>query len=167
MTSPLIRRPAGATLVELVITIVIIGVAVAGVAGAFATIVGRSADPLDQSRAVALAQLYMDEILTKPFDQNTPAGGIPPYSGGCSIGAESGETRATFNDVDDYHGINQEQPTSPLGLLTGYGSFRVSVTVACAGTELGLAAAAAKRVALTIVTPSAQSYVFSAYRVNF
>lgn len=167
MTAPLIRRPAGATLVELVITIVIIGVAVAGVAGAFATIVGRSADPLDQSRAVALAQLYMDEILTKPFDHNTPAGGIPPYSGGCNIGAESGETRATFNDVDDYHGINQEQPTSPLGLLAGYGSFRVSVTVTCAGTELGLAAAAAKRIALTIVTPSAQSYVFSAYRVNF
>ena len=39
-------RHGGATLVELVITIVIIGVAIAGVVGAFSLIAGRSADPL-------------------------------------------------------------------------------------------------------------------------
>ena len=61
-------RHGGATLVELVITIVIIGVAIAGVVGAFSLIAGRSADPLNQTRAVALAQLYMDEILSRKYD---------------------------------------------------------------------------------------------------
>ncbi len=51
-------RQQGATLMELVMTIVIIGVAIAGVVGAFSLITGRSADPLNQTRAVALAQLY-------------------------------------------------------------------------------------------------------------
>ena len=55
-------RQQGAPLVELVMTIVIIGVAIAGVVGAFSLITGRSADPLNQTRAVALAQLYMDEM---------------------------------------------------------------------------------------------------------
>lgn len=160
-------RSTGATLVELVITIVIIGVAMAGVAGAFATLVGRGADPLNQTRAVALAQLYLDEIITKPFDHSTPVGGVPAYSGPCTIGAEGGETRATFNDVDDYHGITQEVPASPTGLLSGYDNFRVSVTVSCAGTELGLSAASAKRIDLTVRTPSAQDFLFTAYRVNF
>ena len=54
------RTQKGATLVELVITIVIISVAIAGVVGAFALISGRSADPLNQTGAVALAQIYMD-----------------------------------------------------------------------------------------------------------
>lgn len=163
----------GATLVELIITIVIIGAAMAGVAGAFATLVGRSADPLDQSRAVALAQLYMDEILSKPFDHDAPPGGEPVYSGTCNIGSESGETRATFNDVDDYHGISQAQPASPMGLLDGYSGFRVSVIITCLTApemqNLGLTNGddVVKLIELTILTPSAQTYLFSAYRVNF
>ncbi len=52
----------GATLVELVMTIVIISVAIAGVLGAFSLLAGRSADPLNQTRAVSLSQLYADEI---------------------------------------------------------------------------------------------------------
>ncbi len=79
MISPAQR---GATLVELVITIVIISVAIAGVVGAFALISGRSADPLNQTRAVELAQLYMDEIITKKYDDATPQGGQPRYTGG-------------------------------------------------------------------------------------
>lgn len=78
MISPAQR---GATLVELVITIVIISVAIAGVVGAFALISGRSADPLNQTRAVELAQLYMDEIITKKYDDATPQGGQPRYTG--------------------------------------------------------------------------------------
>ena len=65
----------GATLVELVMTIVIISVAIAGVVGAFSLIAGRSADPLNQTRAVALAQLYIDEILARRFAEASPNGG--------------------------------------------------------------------------------------------
>ena len=163
----MIRRQRGATLIELVMSIVIISLAIAGVTSAFALLAGRSADPLDQTRAVALAQLYMDEILAKAFDHNTPPGGVPPYSGPCTIGPEPGETRATYNDVDDYDAIDNEVPSTPLGPLAGYDGFRVSINVSCAGGDLGLPAAEAKRIELTVDTPGGQAFAFAAYRVNF
>ncbi len=161
------RRQSGATLVELVITIVIISVAIAGVVGAFALIAGRSADPLNQTRAVELAQLYMDEILTQRYDDNTPQGGTPPYDGPCNIGPESGETRATFDDVDDYHNLTDTPPASLQGTLAGYSGFSVAVTVTCAGGQVDLPSEGAKRVELTITAPGDQNFVFAAYRANF
>ena len=156
----------GATLVELVITIVIISVAIAGVVGSFSLIAGRSADPLNQTRAVTLAQLYMDEILARKYDDQTPQGGVPRYSGACTIGGE-GESRSTFDDVDDYHNLSGPPTTATGASLSGYAGFTVSVTVACAGADVGLPASEAKRIELAIVAPGNQSFVFSAYRANF
>jgi MSHA pilin protein MshD len=159
----------GATLVELVMTIVIISVAIAGVIGAFALITGRSADPLNQTRAVELAQLYMDEIISKKYDNATPQGGQPPYVGSCNIGPDGGETRASYDDVDDYNGISDSPPADADGALDGYGGFTVDVTVSCAGDDagVGLPADQAKRIDLTITDPGGQAFVFSAYKANF
>lgn len=157
----------GATLVELVITIVIISVAIAGVVGAFALISGRSANPLNETRAVALAQLYMDEIITQKYDDQTPPGGVPRYTGSCSIGPEGGETRGTFDDVDDYDGLNDSPPASAVSGVSGYDGFSVLVDVLCAGGEVGLPVSQAKRIDLTISVPGNQQFVFSAYRANF
>ncbi|AOY88875.1 MSHA biogenesis protein MshD [Marinobacter salinus] len=161
------RAEQGATLVELVITIVIISVAIAGVVGAFSLITGRSADPLNQTRAIELAQLYMDEILTRKYDDSTSQGGVPKYSGACNIQTEAGETRATFDDVDDYDGLIDSPPRSAEGALTGYNGFSVSISVVCAGAEVGLPASEAKRIDLDITAPGNQSFVLSAYRANF
>lgn len=157
----------GATLVELVMTIVIISVAIAGVVGAFALISGRSADPLNQTRAVELAQLYMDEIISKKYDDATPQGGTPKYTGACNIGPEGGETRDTFDDVDDYHNTSDSPPESAEAVLNGYSGFTVEVAVACAGDEVGLPESEAKRIDLAITAPGDQSFLFSAYRANF
>ncbi|QSP96035.1 prepilin-type N-terminal cleavage/methylation domain-containing protein [Marinobacter salinisoli] len=161
------RRAQGATLVELVITIVIISIAIAGVVGAFSLISGRSADPLNETRAVALAQLYMDEILMRKYDEQTPQGGVPRYSGACSIGVDGAETRPTFDDVDDYHGLNDAPPASALSNLTGYNGFAVQVSVSCAGAEVGLPASQAKRIDLVVTAPDNRDFVFSAYKANF
>lgn len=166
----MIRRPVsqqGATLVELVMTIVIISVAIAGVVGAFATLTGRSADPLNQTRAVELAQLYMDEILSRKYDHTAPQGGVPRYSGACNIGTEGSESRGTFNDVDDYHGLSDSPPEDAEGDLDGYNEFTVNVAVRCAGDEVDLATSEAKRIDVTVIAPGDQSFSFSAYRANF
>ena len=161
------RIQKGATLVELVITIVIISVAIAGVVGAFALISGRSADPLNQTRAVALAQIYMDEILSRRYDENTPVGGFPREPG-CTINTEEG-SRADYDDVDDYNEITDAVPENAegTGLAADYAGFQVSVAIECAGDEIGLAADEAKRIDLTITDPSGQGYDFSAYRANY
>ena len=163
----------GATLVELVMTIVIISVAIAGVVGAFSLIAGRSADPLNQSRAVALSQLYMDEILAKKFADESPVGGGKVGSGeaDCSDLEPEGESRSTYNDVDDYHelsGIPDKPPKNSEGDdLSGYSGFRVSISVECDGGSVGLSNHDAKRIDITITDPSGNNYLFSAYRGNF
>nr|WP_312846323.1 prepilin-type N-terminal cleavage/methylation domain-containing protein [Marinobacter arenosus] len=161
------RAVRGATLVELVITIVIISIAIAGVVGAFALISGRSADPLNETRAVALGQLYVDEILSKKYDEQTPQGGVPRYTGACTIGADGAETRASFDDVDDYDGLSDAPPASALGGISGYAGFSVDVSVTCAGTEVGLPASQAKRIDVLVSAPDDRRFVFSAYRANF
>lgn len=165
---PSASRDTGATLVELVITIVIISVAIAGVVGAFSLISGRSADPLNQTRAVALAQLYMDEILSRKYAENTPVGGSPKASG-CSVVTEESD-RADYDDVDDYNAISGEAPQNANGdalAASAYGGFLVTVRVSCAGDEVGLSSDDAKRVDLTITDPSSLTFQFSAYRANY
>lgn len=164
----MILTQRGATLVELIITIVIIGVAIAGVVGAFSLIVGRSADPLNQTRAVSLAQIYMDEILSRRYSENTPQGGVP-ISSGCSINTEESD-RPAYDDADDYSAINNESPRNAEGDLldpSAYSGFTVSVSVVCAGGEIGLPGDDAKRIDVTILDPSDQNYQFTVYRTNF
>lgn len=157
----------GATLVELVITIVIISVAIAGTVGAFSLIAGRSADPLNQTRAVALAQIYMDEILGRRYDEATPVGGVPKVPG-CDVDTEEA-SRANYDDVDDYNAINDDAPENAEGNSLGadYSNFRISVSVQCAGAEVGLPGDDAKRIDLAITDPSGQIYSFSVYRANY
>ena len=171
-TLSVINRTGGATLVELVITIVIISVAIAGVVGAFSLIAGRSADPLNQTRAVALSQLYMDEILARKFAEGSPTGGgeVGSAESDCgNIGSDVTESRETYDDVDDYDELNDASPqNSEEDPLSGYSGFLVSVAVACAGTEVGFAGNyQAKRIDITITDPSGNDYLFSAYRGNF
>ncbi|RBP20553.1 MSHA pilin protein MshD [Marinobacter pelagius] len=163
-------RQSGVTLVELIITIVVLGIAIAGVVGAFSVITGRSADPLNQTRAVTLSQLYMDEILSRYYDESTPLGGgkVAAADVDCGTGGPDGETRPTFDDTDDYDGLADGPPADSDGnALVGYGGFAVAVAVACAGTEVGVAAEDAKRIDITITDPSGQDWLFTAYRANF
>ena len=57
----------GMTLVELVITIVIIGIAAAALFSAMAAITGRSADPMLRQQSLALAEAYLEAINTRPY----------------------------------------------------------------------------------------------------
>jgi len=146
---------------------VVISIAIAGVVGAFALVSGRSADPLSQTRAVALAQIYMDEIISRRFDEDTPVGGVPRKAG-CIIDTEE-DNREDYDDVDDYNAISGAAPENAEGttLAADYANFRVSVVVTCAGDEIGLAGDEAKRIDLTVTDPGNNSYVFSVYRANY
>lgn len=83
---------AGISLIELIISIVVIGIAVGGVITLYTRAVSQSADPMLVEQAVAIAEAYMEEITLKPF--------VDPN------GTEVGETRATFDDVDDFNGLS-------------------------------------------------------------
>jgi len=161
----------GVTLIELVITIVIISVAVAGVIGAFSLVTGRSSDPLLQSRATALGQLYLDEVIARRFDVDTPLGGGYAENVDCSPEENNHVERDRFVTVNDFH-TGPDNPQLPvLASQSGelYSGYEVIVEVACAGGELdGISRNEdAKRIDVTITDPQGQETVISAYKGNF
>lgn len=142
------QQNQGFTLIEIVITIVILG-AVAGILVPFFNAIVHSPDPVIRERAISLGQSMMDEIMAKKWDENTPMGGGPICSGestskaarpslvnNCTnpgaltastivVGADTGESQRTdYDDVDDYNGINESNNfTDQNGaafILTGY-----------------------------------------------
>jgi MSHA pilin protein MshD len=74
------NKIAGFTLIELVLTIVILGFSVTMLIPFFSAIT-HSPDPVLREKAVALGQAMMDEITGKKWDKNTPVGGGPVVTG--------------------------------------------------------------------------------------
>lgn len=175
---PMNHRPTpfparGVTLVELVVAIVIIGVALTGVLMVFVRNTSASADPLIWHQANAIAEAYLEEILAKNFDLNGP---------------EAGESRATYDDVGDYNNLANngcltvgqgyaatancptpgscacDQTGQPINGLQGY-----VVSVQVAAQALGSPAIAgtdAQRVQVTVTSPFGGDIVISGFRTN-
>jgi MSHA pilin protein MshD len=170
------RNCRGATLVELVITIVLMSLVLVAIASTLSFSSSRSADLLYQVKLVELGQAYLEEILTKRFDENSPLGGVPacsPSTVACgAIGLEEAG-RTQFDDVDDYHLLNESPPLDPDGIVRqNYVGYRVDVQVAYV-TEAQRTALVldevtdAKLIRVTIVPPTGSSLEFSAYKGNF
>lgn len=146
----------GATLIELVVSIVIISITVTAVMMVIVRTSGSSADPMLRAQATSIAQAYLEEILVQSLDDP---------EGGETGGAEAGETRATFDDVSDYNGLSDssgavDQNGAPLPALTAY-NVSVSVSAATLGGH------PAKRI-LVVVTFDGDarfSLSLSAYRL--
>lgn len=148
-----IGRQYGLTLIEMIATIVILSIALAGVTFSVQNAVGRSGQELIQLRAVELAQSYLDEILGKRFDENSANNGIPPcrsapnprvctVEGPATFGfnyttpVEPGESsRGRLDDVDDYNGMDEgdggDRPLQDAEGSTrvGYDNFRIQIAV--------------------------------------
>jgi len=168
-------KQRGVTLIELVISIVILSFAMVAVMNSFSVSIGHSADPLWRNKTLKLAQLYLDEILGQKYDDSTPVGGSPAVSSpGCgSLGPETGEVRSTYDDVDDYNGLTFSGPTTPpLGISgsldSSYDNYSVSITVVCNGTIVAASGNShAKKITVTVTPPDNGAMVFAAYKGNF
>jgi MSHA pilin protein MshD len=168
---------AGLTLVELVVAMVVIALGVTAVLAMLGQGLRGSADPQLRIKTVELAQAYMAEIFDKRWDEETPAGGGGIPNDSC-CGHEGSESRATFDDVDDYHGLREGQGCSPPAgnLKTGdgqdrsgrYDGYCVNVEVVMeAGPLVDVDAGDAKRVTLTITDPRGFDTTFTTYRLDF
>lgn len=140
----------GVTLVELVISMVIISIALGGVLLAFNQAVSRSADPMLQHQAVAIGDAYLEEILLRP------------YSG------VAGATRATFGRLEDYPGLGEHPPADQEGnAIAALSAYRVSVTVETATLGPAGETMPAKRVAVRVTHPSGIDLTLTGYRTDY
>ncbi len=167
INNPAFTRQQGVTLVELVITIIVMGIAVAAIVGAMSATIGRSSNIVVQDRALQLAQAYLDEIAPKRFDESTPSGGMPSATYPCDTSAEAGEDRASFDDVGDYNGLVDSPPQSQTSnQFAAYEGYSVRVKVECT-TDFGLAATNLKLITVTVTPPVGSAMAFARYRSNF
>jgi MSHA pilin protein MshD len=146
------RRQSGLSLVELVMFIVIVGVAVAGVLSVLTVTAHHSADPMIRKQTQAIAEAMLEEIELQPVtycDPDDANAATAASAAGCAttaeaMGPEAGETRHTsplFDNVNDYHGYS----ASPIVDITnspvaGLGSYTVSVTITQAGAAFAMPA---------------------------
>ncbi|HTT08836.1 MAG TPA: type II secretion system protein [Gammaproteobacteria bacterium] len=128
----------GLTLIELVSSILILIIAVGGVMLAVNTTVSRSADPMIEEQAAAIAQSYLEEVLLKPFcdpdvTSNCPTACTASACSSASCSAAEG-SRALYDDVCDYNGLNDNGARDQNGTaIIGLGNYTINVTVASAG----------------------------------
>ncbi len=142
-------RHSGFTLLEIITTVVVIAVAAPTLMSVFSSTIQTSADPMFQHQALSIAEAYMEEILLKDF----------------AIGPET--TRANFDDVRDYNGLNDIGARDQANnLIAGLNDYTVSVTVANDGLN-GIAAADSLRIDITVSHALIDDILLSGYRVNY
>ncbi len=112
------EKCSGFSLIELVVGLVLMGIALTFLAAVFFSNPGRSVEPLLQIRAAAFGSALMEEILAKKFDEQTPEGGVPACTVCSTIMGSESEARNLYDDVDDYH----DSCDSPIALTDALGN---------------------------------------------
>ena len=169
----------GFTLIELVIFIVIVSVALAGVLTVLNITAKSSADPMIRKQALAIAEALMEEVMLQPYtycdpDDATAATATSAVvgAGDCTttveaIGPEFGESRTSsttpFDNVNDYHGL------STTTNIAGGGSAKYTATVTVAEEVLNTISAASGEALLITVSVNSGSETISlqGYRTRY
>ncbi len=116
------RDERGFTLIDLILVIIIVAIAIPPMLALFIQMVSGSTFAVTVSRANALASTLREEIQSKKWDDNDPWSVI--------LGPETGDSRATYNDVDDFNGLDESPPRDSQGVdLDGFTGFRQQVSV--------------------------------------
>ncbi len=166
------KRSAGFTLIEVVLFIVIVGVALGGLVAVLGDAMRSNADRVSQKQALAIAEAIVEEIALKPFtlcDLDDP--GVT--TGVCTLpenmGAESGETRATFDHVNDYASLGSL--SSPVGDHSGTlnfpEGFDVSTISVVSEDFGGITGGDALRISVTVTGPGSTSITLDTYRTRY
>jgi len=158
-----LKTQAGTTLVELVITIVILGVGLSSILLVMNRTTASSADPLILHQGVAIAEAYLEEIIDKPFADPD--------------GSDGEASRNLYDDIDDYAAIINQVPQDQNGIaIAGLDRYRVTVLIVTteplgpAGSQAS--AANTRRITVEVTTPTTAltggtPLRMSAYRTSY
>ena len=142
----------GFTLIEIVVAIVVIGIAASVILALLSTNVAASADPMIRQQAIAIANAYLEEISLRDFDDPD--------------GMDGEAARADFDDIDDYNGLAdsgaRDQFGNPIASLSAY---NVSVSVVSSAALPGVPASDNYRIDVT-VTRTPVAITLSSYRTR-
>jgi MSHA pilin protein MshD len=148
-----VQPQRGMTLIEVVISIVVIAIAVSAILGVLATNVQRSADAMVVSQGITIATAYLEEISLKSF--------------GDPDGADGEAGRSNFDDVDDYDGLFDAGAADQFGNpIPGLDDYQISVAVNTSGALPGVAASDAYRIDVRVEFAPYVDFTLSGYRTR-
>lgn len=175
------RLAKGFNLIELIIGILLFAVSMAVIFSLIVPQSKQSIDPIFQVRATELAQSMLNEIMAKSFDQNSDrsegvylcgsgAENAPECTAVANLGPDGSETRADYNDVDDYNGLTVVKSGTDSDLSSLYTGFSLNVVVFYDADMDGLddnAVANTKYIKVSVTTPNNETIEFASYRSNY
>lgn len=150
----------GASLIELIMFIVIVSTALAGILLVMNQTTRGSADPLLRKQSIAVAYSLLDEIALQAFAN--PVGGF--------TGAATQANRALFDDVMDYNGFASAGifPLAGGAAIVGLEQYNVGVAVVPeAAVWNGIAAANVVRINVTVTAPNGDTVTATGYRTAY
>jgi MSHA pilin protein MshD len=184
------HKQLGISLIELIMFIVIVGIAVAGILLVMNVTNKSSSDPLVHKQALAIAESLLEEVELMPFtfcdpdDVNAASAG---NAAGCSAGMDQNkggaalttptpntETRYSatlpFDNVADYGGFSM-----PAGSImditntnTGLAGYSASIAIARRGLAIGLPIDdAALLITVTVTGPDSLPVVLEGIRTRY
>lgn len=148
------RAQRGVTLVELVVSIVIVAIAAGAVLGVLSRSAGRSADAMIMAQAVSIAEAYLEEISLKAYSDPD--------------GLDGETNRVDFDDVDDYNGLVDTGARNQFGTaIAALARYTVSVTVGSSSALSSVPSADALRVDVRVTYSPNVTVALSGYRTRF
>ena len=146
-------RQTGISLIELVMFIVIVGLAVTGVLSVMNITTQNSADPMVRKQAIATAESLLEEIELQPFTYCFPTdanAATATSSAGCASAANSEDTLPATarvssprnaNNVADYTNFSMSPIVDITGsAIGGLGAYTASVKITQTGATFSLPA---------------------------
>jgi MSHA pilin protein MshD len=182
------------SLIEVVVFIVVLGIAFAGVLALYNQLTRGSVDPMVRKQALAIASSLLEEIELRGFtycdpdDSKVYSATGPSVAEGCTtvevIGVEGAETRygntgplnLRYDNVNDYNtfsmgaGTGNPMLTIDASAITGLDDYRVSVAIVNASAELPDVTVSTDALRITVTAlhqPSGLSVTQQGYRLRY
>ncbi len=182
-----IRSPAivqrGVSLIELIVYIVVVSVALAGILLVMNLVTRSSADPLVHKQALAIAGSLLEEVELMPFTYCDPddASAVTAQSAvvggtGCAttveaMGPEPGEARGStttpFDNVNDYAGFSMA--AGAVTDITGtpaVAGYAASIAVANSALDV-VPASESLHITVTVTGPDGVPVTLEGYRTRY
>jgi len=174
----------GLSLIELLVFIVVVGIAVGGVLSVYSLNVRSSADPMLRKQALAIAESLLEEVLSKPYtycDPDDANADTALNAAGCAtpegIGTEGVEDRYSnvtpFDNVNDYDGFSMMAGIVDLSgtAVAGLGGYTAAVKVQPVANFNGIVPLPGDNetllVTVTVTAPGNQGVSLSGYRTRY
>lgn len=146
------------TLVELIVSMVIISVAFIGMILTFNTAARASGNPVVYFQQIAIAKSYLEEITVKDFPSTLPCPSPPA-------------NRSDYTNICDYNNLTNNGVVDQQGnSVSELSNYVVNVNLDTSSASLGSLSAGSDviRIDVTVNLPGVtQGYTLSAYRTNY